>query len=66
MDTYLDDVVRSLKEKGLTDEAEEIEIHDDGQWKPILEDQKVRLRYGAVWYGMVWHSLCLYRFGLGL
>ncbi|CAN0565514.1 unnamed protein product, partial [Ectocarpus sp. 12 AP-2014] len=41
VDTYLDEVVRSLEEQGLTDDAEEVEIHQDGHWDPILEDQKV-------------------------
>ncbi|CAM9892140.1 unnamed protein product [Ectocarpus sp. 6 AP-2014] len=40
VDTYLDEVVRSLEEQGLTDDAEEVEIHQDGHWDPILEDQK--------------------------
>lgn len=44
VDTYLDEVVRTLEEQGLTDEAEEVEIHQDGHWDPILEDQKVRVR----------------------
>eukprot|EP00752_Nemacystus_decipiens_P011782 g10454.t1 len=42
VDTYLDEVVRSLEQRGLTDEAEEVEIHQDGHWEPILEDQKAR------------------------
>lgn len=41
VDTYLDEVVRSLGEQGLTNDAEEVEIHKDGHWDPILEDQKV-------------------------
>lgn len=44
VDTYLDEVVRSLEQQGLTDEAEEVEIHQDGHWEPILEDQKARHR----------------------
>eukprot|EP00904_Undaria_pinnatifida_P012044 jgi/Undpi1/7970/HiC_scaffold_24.g10442.m1 len=40
VDTYLDEVVRTLEEQGLTNEAEEVEIHKDGHWDPILEDQK--------------------------
>lgn len=42
VDTYLADVVESLKEQGLTDEVDEIEIDVDGTWKPVREDQKVR------------------------
>lgn len=41
VDTYLDEVVRSLEQQGLTNEADEVEIHQDGHWEPILEDQKV-------------------------
>ena len=41
VDTYLDEVVRTLEEQGLTNDAEEVEIHKDGHWDPILEDQKV-------------------------
>lgn len=41
VDTYLDEVVRSLGEQGLTDDAAEVEIHNDGHWDPILEDQRV-------------------------
>lgn len=42
VDTYLADVVESLKEQGLTDEVDEIEIDVDGTWKPLREDQKVK------------------------
>lgn len=41
VDTYLEEVVRGLEERGLTDDAEEVEIHQDGHWDAILEDQKV-------------------------
>ncbi|CAN0153970.1 unnamed protein product, partial [Scytosiphon promiscuus] len=40
VDTYLNEVVLSLEERGLTDDAEEVEIHQDGHWEPILGDQK--------------------------
>lgn len=45
VDTYLDEVVRSLGEQGLTNDAEEVEIHKDGHWDPILEDQKVGVSF---------------------